>query len=726
MSDTSGISVDFKDLAHTSGPFPSAQPRRRGTILRPQQRTQTYAADLLSLRMTLLGIVLAAVGGFALTLVAWLVMHATHLPAFSTSMVTQALATVGIVGTLVLAAGLLGWWLMDEYRLSGGQAPHRPPWRVALTYAVAFLAPALIVISAVGIPLSATRLWLDGIQVDQVFRTQFLTRATAEGGYADMNYLDMPTFYPMGWFWLGGRLAALLHLAGWEVFQPWGLISLAVAGCLLVPIWQHLVGSLPVATAIALVTTAITLTLGAEEPYSAIIAMGVPAVVVMCGRAFAGSWASTVAVLLYLGVSATFYTLFTGAISIMVVTLLGVVAAFYNRSWRPIIHLVIIGVGALAVASIAWAPYVLALLHHDAPLESAAQHYLPTEGTQIPVPFLAPSIIGLLCLLGLIYLVMRLRDDDVRSLVRALVGVYLWVVASMVASLAGTTLLGFRLEIIIVLLMATAGVLCLAEIRLMGMHVLYPARFDVPTNRAITWTFIVFLVFSGIHYAQQIPQANQSAIDNAYADTDGDGERADRYQPDSSRYYKDIDAVIRAAGHEPIDTVVMTDEKLFMAYYPYHGFNAFTSHYANPLGEFTARNNQMEAWATDSWKDTPQEFLRSLDAAKWHAPDVIIFRGNLSADEQGADAQGGDAVEGSSAQDGTQVGAEGIVETAPATGSDEDKEQADGLKIHLAEDIFPNQPNVRYRAIFYNPAVFSKGWVLKQVGPFVVAVRERG
>ncbi|NTS21824.1 arabinofuranosyltransferase, partial [Bacteroides fragilis] len=56
----------------------------------------------------------------------------------------------------------------------------------------------------------------------------------------------------------------------------------------------------------------------------------------------------------------------------------------------------------------------------EAPLESAAQHYLPEEGTQIPVPFLSFSIIGALCLIGLIYMAMRLEDGHRRRCLDAL------------------------------------------------------------------------------------------------------------------------------------------------------------------------------------------------------------------------------------------------------------------------------------------------------------------
>lgn len=648
----------------------------------PYFQTEVYNADSLSLRSTFLGISSAGVGAFVLTLGAWKAMKTVSLPAFSTSMVTRALATVGIVGTLVAVAVLLGLWILDGYR----PRKQRPQWRTALTYVVAFMAPAALVISAVGMPLSATRLWLDGIQVDQVFRTQFLTRAAEQGGYADMNYLDMPTFYPLGWFWLGGRLAAILNMPGWEVYQPWSLISIAVAGSILVPVWQRLVGSLPVATAIALVTTAITLVLGAEEPYSAVIAMGVPAIAILCGRAFNGSWAATFGVMIYLGISASFYTLYTGAVALTVVTLIALSLAAYERTWVPIFRLAVMGIGSLAIAAVSWAPYILAALRADAPLESAAQHYLPAESTQIPVPFLAPSVVGILCFIGIIFLVMRISDRDVRALAWALGGIYLWVLASMILTLTGTTLLGFRLELVIVLLMATAGVLAIAEIRLMGVHYLYPSRFDVPTNRGITIAFIVVLLLSGIHYAQQIPAKNESGIDHAYTDTDGYGERADRYTSDAGQDYARINEIIQGEGYAPTGTVIMTDEKAFMAFNAYHGFNAFTAHYANPLGEFSTRNDQMEQWATASWGQTPEQFREALDAAKWKAPDAIIFRGSL-----------------------------------PKEG-----ELDDGYKLHLAEDIYPNHPNVRYRAVFFNPGVFKEGWTVEQVGPFVVAVRHAG
>ena len=634
-----------------------------------------YDADRLSRRASLVGIAAAALGGGLITLLGFFAFKTVSLPAFSTSMVTRALSTTGTVLTVGLVGALCVWWLYDEH--NGTQ---RPRWRTWLTTALCYISPALLTLATIGLPLSASRLWLDGVQVDQVFRTQFLTRATEASSYADMNYEGLPTFYPLGWFWMGGRLANLLNMPGWEVYQPWALISLAVAGCILVPLWQRLVSSLPVATAIALTTTAVTLTLGAEEPYSAVIAMGVPAVALLCSRAFDGSWFATLAIALYLGISACFYTLYTGAVSLTIVTLIALVIGVSERTWTPFVHLAAIAVGSLAIAAIAWAPYVIGVLQAAGPVESAAQHYLPEEGTQIPAPFLSLSVIGILSIIGLVYLVLRIDEPDLRSLSTALVGTYLWTVASMVMTLAGHTLLGFRLEIVVVLLFATAGILALADFRLMGLPSLYPAHMIGTTSKRVTVAFAIILGMGGVYYAQQIPATNESALDHAYTDTDGYGERADRYTSDSAADYGKIREFIDAQGHAANDTVVLTDEKLFMAYNPYYGFNAFTSHYANPLGEFTTRNLQIEDWAKGSWEQTPDEFAASLDSSPWRAPDVLIFRGDV-------------------------------------------EEPGDGYKTHLAEDIYPNQPNVRYRAVFFNPEVFEKGWELAQIGPFVVAAR---
>lgn len=611
-------------------------------------------------------------GSFVAALIAWAILDRTNLPAFNTSMVTRGLATAVSVGLLVLVAVLLWQWRT---------ADHHPRWRGALTYLVSYLSPAGLTIATLGIPLSATRLWLDGLQVDQLFRTQFLTRTATNFGYQDMNYLDMPTYYPLGWFWGGGRLANLLDMPGWEVYQPWALVSLATAAALLVPVWQALTGSLPLATTLALANTAVTLSMAADEPYAAIVGMGIALAVVMAARAVRGSWLAVAGVAVYLGVSATMYTLFVGVTALIAIVL--TIHYFWTaeRSIGPFLRLVVMGLGSMAIAAISWGPYLYLVATADYKPSSVAQHFLPSEGTQVPLPFFEFSALGFFSLLGLLYLVLR---STRRPLLIATVVLYGWVLASMLMTLLGSTLLGFRIELPIALILSTAGFFALADTdRAKVVHFFESRKINL-SARQLSGAFTVLLVAASIGYAQQISVANEDEIDHAYTDTDGYGERADQYAPGSAKYFPEIVATLGSAGHSPQQTVLLTDENSLLSYYPYYGFNGFTSHYANPMGQYTERNDTIKHWAEASFDELadPQDFAAALEDTEWKGPDAFVFRG------------------------------------------DEDDEE---FKTHIAVDLFPNNPNVAYESVFFNSEVFADDalWDIEQVGPYVVISRTK-
>lgn len=611
-------------------------------------------------------------GSFVAALIAWAILDRTNFPAFNTSMVTRGLATAVSVGLLVLVAVLLWQWRT---------ADHHPRWRGALTYLVSYLSPAGLTIATLGIPLSATRLWLDGLQVDQLFRTQFLTRTATNFGYQDMNYLDMPTYYPLGWFWGGGRLANLLDMPGWEVYQPWALVSLATAAALLVPVWQALTGSLPLATTLALANTAVTLSMAADEPYAAIVGMGIAPAVVMAARAVRGSWLAVAGVAVYLGISATMYTLFVGVTALIAIVL--TIHYFWTaeRSIGPFLRLVVMGLGSMAIAAISWGPYLYLVATADYKPSSVAQHFLPSEGTQVPLPFFEFSALGFFSLLGLLYLVLR---STRRPLLIATIVLYGWVLASMLMTLLGSTLLGFRIELPIALILSTAGFFALADTdRTKVVHFFESRKINL-SARQLSGAFTVLLVAASIGYAQQISVANEDEIDHAYTDTDGYGERADQYAPGSAKYFPEIVATLGSAGHSPQQTVLLTDENSLLSYYPYYGFNGFTSHYANPMGQYTERNDTIKHWAEASFDELadPQDFTAALEDTEWKGPDVFVFRG------------------------------------------DEDDEE---FKTHIAVDLFPNNPNVAYESVFFNSEVFADDtlWDIEQVGPYVVISRTK-
>ena len=642
-------------------------------------KTVDYEPDAVSWTSAVLRMLAAGTSAAVVTLAVWYVLHSTSLPAFNTSMVTRALSTGGSFVVILCAA--LACWAWVRKRLSR-------PVRV-LCQAVCGLAPAGLVITALGIPLASTRLWLDGIQVDQGFRTQFLSRMTEVATNQDMNYLDLPTFYPIGWFWLGGRLAHLLGMEGWEVYQPWALVSLAVAACALVPIWRKLCGSLPVSTLIALVSTGIVLTETPDEPYAAIVALFAPAAAVTAYKALTGSWQATVVLALYLGVSAMFYTLFT-AIAALTVVVIAVLLWFRRKFARgPVVHLLASGVGALCIAAIGWAPYLYQSVFGGFDVRHTANHFLPAQGTVIPLPFFSLSIIGVLSVLGLIFMVGRLHVPEVASLAVMVVVCYTWVIVSMFASLLGTSLLGFRIEVLLMLLFSTVGIFAVADLRTAGVDYYYPGHFKERTQRVITAVLIIVVAAGTLSFVQRIPALNEAHIDQAYSDTDGFGERADRFPPDPGRYYGEIDEFIQSHGYTPGETVVYTDEINFMAFKPYHGFNAFTSHYANPLGEFHLRNEALSQWAKLSF-DAPEKLDAAMQDTKWTAPQAFIFRGTMSDD--------------------------------PRADATENRDVA--WKTHIGHNIFPSEPNVRYEGLFFNPKAFPREtWDAKQIGPFVVVVR---
>ena len=181
---------------------------------------------------TTLGIVAAAFGGGLFTLLCWFVLKQTHLPAFGGSYVSRAVGNAGTIAVLIVTMVLVYFWLRDEHNSGNTSAADvseshdahtsrnpddartttsrdadvttrkRPRWRTWLTYVVCYLSPAALVVTTIGVPLAATKLYLDGVTVDQGFRTEYLTRMTDSMQLKDMSYIDMPPYYQLvgsGW-----------------------------------------------------------------------------------------------------------------------------------------------------------------------------------------------------------------------------------------------------------------------------------------------------------------------------------------------------------------------------------------------------------------------------------------------------------------------------------------------------------------------------------------------
>jgi galactan 5-O-arabinofuranosyltransferase len=245
--------------------------------------------------------------------------------------------------------------------------------------------------------------------------------------------------------------------------------------------------------------------------------------------------------------------------------------------------------------------------------------------------------------------------------------VYAWSGLSMLTTLLGTTLLSFRLQPTLTVLLSAAGVFGFIEVTL---------ALAARTNRKVIPVGAAIGLIGAIGFSQDIPDVLRPDLTVAYTDTDGYGQRGDRRPPGAEKYYAEVDAAIqKATGRPREDTVVLTADYSFLSYYPYYGFQGLTSHYANPLAEFDKRAAAIESWA--DLKNTDQ-LVHALDTLPWPPPTVFLMR-------RGAN---------------------------------------DTYSLRLAQDVYPNQPNVRRYTVNFDGKLFSgPHFTVKTIGPFVLAIR---
>ncbi len=602
-------------------------------------------------------VVVAVVSLVAISRVQW--------PAFPSSNQLHALTTVGQVGCL---AGLVavGWaW--------GRSGRHR--WLAQLGGLV-FVSAFTVV--TLGMPLGATKLYLFGISVDQQFRTEYLTRLADSPALRDMTYMGLPPYYPPGWFWIGGRAAALSGTPAWEMFKPWAITSITIAVAVALVLWWRMV-RFEYALIVTTATAAVTLAYGSPEPYAAMITVLFPPMLVLTwsglrGGERGGGWAAVAGAGIFLGFTATWYSLLF-VFSALTMLLMALAAA--GTRWRrggfkdaldPLRRLAVIGVITAAIGATTWLPFLLRAAHSPVSNTGSANHYLPADGAVLTFPMLQFSLLGAICLLGALWLVVRARSSvRAGALGIGVLAVYLWSLLSMLTTLARTTLLSFRLQPTLTVLLVAAGAFGFIEaVRALSAR----GRAVLPVAGAVG-------LAAAIAFSQDIPDVLRPDLTIAYTDTDGNGQRGDRRPPGSEKFYPDIDHAIAAVTGKPRDqTVVMTADYSFLSFYPYWGFQGLTSHYANPLAQFDLRANQINKWATLKSAD---ELLHALDTCPWPPPTVFLMR-------RGANGN---------------------------------------YTLRLAEDVYPNQPNVRRYTIDLRAALFdSPQFVVHSAGPFVVAIRK--
>ncbi|GAA4830125.1 galactan 5-O-arabinofuranosyltransferase [Saccharopolyspora rosea] len=655
-----------------TGPSPIDEPRRDSAVRLPLRST---------IGEILLGSVVAAVVSLVLQ------FAATRLSISEPSFAPEALAATG--SAVVLAALFL--LLAFGHRRS-------PRWlRIGGTW-VALSAFSTL---ALAIPLEATRFYFGGSSVDNGFRLQYMTRMASSLGLADMNYPDTSPYYPGAWFWLGGRFANLLGWEGWAAYKPYALAWVAVTGVVAFTLWSVVVRR-RLALLAALATMLAGMLHGIEEPYAWPAAAWLAPVAVLCWHALrreerAPRW-TLVCVGCYVGFAAITYTLYFGFAVLMVLTmavLIGVFRVHQGRAVWPTVRqlflrLLPIGVVSLVIALLVWTPYLLSthfLLHNP---RSAAQHYLPEESAFLPTPMLQGNAVGVLCLAGLVWLLWRCRRSEIAAaMLTIVIAIYCWFALSTLALMAKTTLLAFRLNVILGAVLAVAGVFGFLE--LIGY---LRRRLDSAHALRISMIACALGLLGAISLNQSaIGEALADSTKQAYQDYYPTGDNAmgqrDPSQP-GSWTDDEIRTIAQLTGRQPDRNVLLTTDYKLLSFKPYWSFQQETPHYANPLADYDDRAAEIHRWATA--RDS-RDLQRMLDHSRFHAPNVFVLRNPAS----------------------------------PYAGDDDaakDPQHAGELAMQLKADGFPQQPNVRDYDVYFDPALFdSPAFVRRDVGPYTIIAR---
>ncbi|MDV8002292.1 arabinofuranosyltransferase [Rhodococcus sp. IEGM 1408] len=543
--------------------------------------------------------------------------------------------------------------------------------------------PAFLASSHLGLLLSGTPHYLFGLGGDQLNRVAYVTRFADSPALDDPFYADAAPFYPPQWFWVGGQLARIAAVDGWLAYKPYAILTMAIAGAIAFVAWRWLVPT-RLAVLFGLLTAVIGGHTNAYEPYSWILICLLPQVVVatflLCARAAARAhdpeggqptWPLVVTIGLYLGWAALGYTLIAGFAALMV----GLVVVVHLRrfradravAWALLARLAAMAAISVALALVFWHRFLLAVLGGAGTEPSVANDFAPEVGSRWPLPMFDVSAVGLLCLIGVVWVVVTVwpggagrladrgaaavttrigtsevgggagdvslrptNDDDddeatfatpgwplpapdravvlAQALGLMVVAVLGWFALSGLRAVAGSTLLPFRMIPVITLALALAGVvgaLALARWAIGTSPVAGPAA---SRGRVAA----VAVVLAGLAAIQMVQHVSEEDSHFAAVAREAPAPPTDVLEA--------IDQM--TGGREPSELVVLTSDPALYAYRPYFTFQAPAQAYATPAARYTERLEEIRRW---SGADSPGQLAAALDSGAFRAPDVLVL-----------------------------------------------------------------------------------------------------
>jgi len=450
-----------------------------------------------------------------------------------------------------------------------------------------------------------------GAVADQGYRTAYLTKFGHTWGLVDYAYKDLPSFYPPLYFWVLGRLAALLGVAPWRMLKV-GLLATAF----LVPtggwlLWRPVVG--PRRAAVVIVATSLLFQEWYVPHLWLAIALFVPwwlHFVLGVGRdpqRRTGTGALVVGILVGTVVALTYWYLFLIGL-VQLVALLGARRAFrrHRRAPEPasLRDAAIVLGGVVAATAVYWLPLAVSVLTTPGARTMQNRYYTADE-VSLPFPFLTFDLKGVVLLVGLVGLVATAHRRRVSMhLLGLLAAAYVLYVIGYLGILADNPLDTLRTQGLIEFVLAAGAGLGAADLWRLATRSELADRLDRTALAAIVALGGVVVVFAfGQQAVREMPYLKEQR---------------------EATYPRALIAGFERATHGDYeDAVVLTDVTDLSSFLPTYVFNTSNAHYSHPAALFDDRADLITALAREP---DPDVFALALLHNRYDAIDLVALR----------------------------------------------------------------------------------------------------
>ncbi|GAA3727000.1 galactan 5-O-arabinofuranosyltransferase [Plantactinospora mayteni] len=482
----------------------------------------------------------------------------------------------------------------------------------------------------------------NGLQGDQTFRTAIVTRFADSWRLADYTYRDLPAYYAPGFFWLLGRAADLAGVAPWKMLK-YGLVAVGF----LTPLISYLLWRRLVPVRVAALISAVPLVV--PELYESYGWLVLVAIVpwwleAVHGLTRPGLRPRHPVVLGLIGAVLFCVYYYYFFVFVIVFALFLAVQRWRGEfSWR----LAGRGLGVLAIAAVGASPYWAPLAWNflTAPqFESLNNRWITLNSGDLALPMLSPSVLGALCLFGLGFLVVTLREALSRSLLIVFVSLYVWHALGWLLAAVDMPLMSFRAKALVPVVLLAGAALGLVRLTRYAVERLpapaqpqppAPAQPPAPDGggtatrteqfwRVVALGGVLLAVFATDRFVTTVVDDDRIRV--AHDETFPDGrlpgfhdEEAKPELPAAEAVRSAISARYRGAGHP----VVLSDRANLFAFYPYYGFGQWTANYSHPTARYHDRLDFLDEVARAG---SPAEFAVRTADNPYDRIDVLVLR----------------------------------------------------------------------------------------------------